>query len=221
MKTKTIYLVTFLVTAGFWQWAYYKFSQHFNGASELAVELRVVERALHETRAQNALLSYQLRDYEEVIASQQNSGKLSAVRGLASISSDNGPSLEAASFEAKVEEAALLFDRGDLLKVVEKLEPLVIRGIPSESLPRAMFILGESYFRLGYQDKCIEVVKKMIEQFPENSQTGYLMLRQGMILKERHRADEARETFRIIGLVFKDQTLKRRAKNLLQQSETL
>lgn len=221
MKTKTIYLVTFLVTAGFWQWAYYKFSQHFNGAGDLAVELKLVERSLHEAKAQNALLSYQLRDYEEVIATHQKAGRLGADRRIASLPSDNRPVFEVASFEAKVEEAVMLFDQRSFLKVVEKLEPLVKAGAPSESLPRAMFILGESYFRLGYQDKCIEVVKKMIEQFPENSQTGYLMLRQGMILKERHREDEARETYRIIGLVFKDQTLKRRAKNLLQQSEIL
>ena len=88
----------------------------------------------------------------------------------------------------------------------------------SAHIIEAHFLWGESLFRAGRADECLDVVYQMLSQFPESEMTGYLMLRNGQILQGRNRTQEATEVFHIIEERFaKSKSLQEQARRLASE----
>jgi TolA-binding protein len=88
----------------------------------------------------------------------------------------------------------------------------------SAQVIEAHFLLGESLYQAGRGDECLDVVYQMLNHFPENEMTGYLLLRNGQILQTRNRTQEAGEVFHMIQEKFaSNRSLQEQARRLASE----
>ncbi len=87
------------------------------------------------------------------------------------------------------------FTRRNYLKAQEVLEKMIAEFPHSRRIAEANFLLAEAYFLSGQQEKCLDIIYSMMEMFPNEEVTGFIMLRMGMILMSRKKYFEAEEVY--------------------------
>ena len=85
----------------------------------------------------------------------------------------------------------------------------------SPNLISVYFMLAESYYQNNEIESCLSIAQQMTQIFPDQEKTGFVLLRVGLLLKEKNRIEEARNMFSLVAHAFPDE------KNLKVQSEKL
>jgi tetratricopeptide (TPR) repeat protein len=107
-----------------------------------------------------------------------------------------------AQYEASVESVKDLFAQRKFKEVIIKVNQLLEMNIVSPSILSLYFILAESYYQTHELDQCFATARRMVELFPEEEKTGYVLLRVGMFLQEKNRVEEAKNMFALVGQAF-------------------
>ena len=91
-----------------------------------------------------------------------------------------------------------LFKKKDYVNASIEFRRMIEKYPMSPQVVEAHFLLTESYFLSTQLNEAMDVIDKMITQYPENELTGFVMLRMGQILQERKRPAEAQEIYKLI-----------------------
>jgi TolA-binding protein len=208
----------------FWQWSYNKVTDHYSGLSEAKQEIIILENKLGKESAKLSLVNYQMNDFKQSVAAKipelipKNDFEM--MRNIASVTQtplDN--KIQESKNEAIIHQAVQYFENKNYKKVVRILEDYLKNKPQTASLVNAYLMLGESYYQIHDYSGCLNVSKIMIEQFPENTSTGYVLLRVGMFFKERKKYPEAMEAFEIVKNSFLDKNLIHKSTRLISQLE--
>jgi TolA-binding protein len=198
------------------------FQDYFGESRDLVSKVSQLKHDLEQQRLQTALIQNQFRDFQQDVASllprldkksltkvQYKVSQMAQV--LRQPASENVIDTSSVLMaRARDEFSAKHFDRAaTLFKEVIKKYPV------SSQIVDAYFLLGESLYQSEQYDECLNVAYEMVNQFPQNQMTGYLLLRNGQILSMRKRVHEAAEVYDIVSTEFSgDKQLADQARRL-------
>lgn len=200
------------------------FNAHFSPEVENQKRIAQLQRQVELKKLQAAELQNQIIDFQQQVALQlpalqriSPSSKNFQLRSLASIT--QAPTKQ---FDL----SATLLDRGqaqfrdkNFTASAQTFHSLINQFPTSPLVIQAHFFWAESLFLSGEQQKCLDVIDQMIELYPEQELTGFIMLRMGQILQARNRGDEASEVYRAVEQNFaSNQELAHQAKEMLQST---
>jgi hypothetical protein len=221
MKKHMFFVFFTLALLSFWEWIYFELKDHFSGSKELIIENNRLKISIDKEKAKNDLAFYKFdlfrQNVAKVIPGVIAPGiKDDNVRSIASVvQSENPELLRAAEVESKVRIIKDYFSERKYKQVVQTTNELLSSDPVSPSLVTLYFILAESYFQLHELSLCVQISQKMMKLFPENEKTGMIMLRVGILLKEKNRSQEAKETWLIVASAYQSKDLKEQAKKLI------
>jgi tetratricopeptide (TPR) repeat protein len=90
----------------------------------------------------------------------------------------------------------------------------------SAKVIEARFLLVESYFRLNRLSECLDQIDEMINHYPDNKLTGYVMLRMGQIFGSKNQPEKMGEVYRMVIKNFShEKALVAQAEELLNKAE--
>lgn len=179
-------------------------------------------------RLKTALAKSQLKDLEQDVAKLLPTEQLHAYRKDEYRLKQMTSSLRVPASEEGVDLSSVLMEKGksllkknDYEKATRVFQELLVKFPTSSQVVEAHFLLGESYFQLEKYDECLDVAYDMMNHYPQNEMTGYLMLRNAQILAQKRRNVEAGELYRVIIRQFQtSEMLKQQAQKMLQGVES-
>lgn len=224
-KQNFLFIVFCLVlTMGLMQ-SYHAFQEYFSPLKEKQHQIAMLKKQLEEKDLRIAEMQSQLVDFHQEVAAQlpalrkiEKVPRTFQVRSLASVTQKP---LEAVDLSGSLSEKARAeFRRGDFKTSAHSFSKIVKRYPTSPLVVEAFFFWGESLFMNGQHQECLDVVDRMMTQFPDHELTGFLMLRMGQILQTRNRGEEAAEVYRVVGKNFSfNHELKSQSDKLMQSLE--
>jgi hypothetical protein len=221
MKKHVFFVFLMLGLLIFWEWFYFELKDHFSGSRELQVENRRLKLSVERERAKTDLAAYKFDLFRQNVAKiipsiTSPAVNEESVRSLASVvQSENPELLAAAELENKVRNIKELFTERKYKQVVQLTNELLQGDPVTPSLVTLYFMMAESYFQLHELGACVQISQKMMKLFPENEKTGMVMLRVGILLKEKNRSQEAKETWLIVASAYQSEELKNQAQKLI------
>lgn len=203
--------------------AYTLFVQHFNGSQQYKVQLTHMERDIEKEKFNNALLAYQLKDFQQTVAQLLPDNKtLQARMDLQNLAS----TVRAPASEDKIDLSSVLFERGkkffqekDYNKAIREFSkitetyPLSAFGVESR------FLTAESYFLKKDYKSSLQYIDEMVTLYPDHELTGFILLRMGQMSEINNQYDEASEIYRTVIKNFKNEGLRAQAKKLAKSLE--
>ncbi len=195
------------------------FKEYFGEARDLTAQAQQLRKTIEKEKLRTELVRAQLFDFKQQVAEVlPNSSKdfrtnelIQAVRWPASETIiDSSSVLMAKGAEEfknnRYDKAANIFR-----EVIEKY-PV------SSKIIEAYFLLGESLFQNMEYEACLDAIQDMVTFYPESEMTGYLMLRNAQILKQKKRTSEAQEIYSLILQQFSsNHALKEQARKLASE----
>lgn len=200
--------------------AYSVFVAHFDGRQEYKISLAKLKTKIEQERLNNALLTYQLKDFQQAVAKVlPQEKKLLAnyqARSLASVVTvpvnAEGIDLSKAYFE----KGKKFFKNKDYNQAIKEFYNLLNMYPLSEFTVESYFFIAESYFLKKEYQNSLAVIDKMVLQYPDNDLTGFILLRMGQISELNEQKEEASEIYRSVLSNFKNEALKKQAKTLVE-----
>lgn len=207
--------LTIVVMAG-----YNKFVAYFGEHNEVQIRVVELERELEKAHAENKMLAYQLKDFQQAVAKilpeHHDQLKTYAQQNLADV-------LRAPASEKVIDLSAALMEKGKSYFLAGKYDRALSEfSKVSEKYPlspysvEARFFVAESYFLKADYEKSLSAIGDMVEQYPENVLTGFILLRMGQISQFNEQPAEAKEIFKTVLNSFNDEKLKQQAKKLYE-----
>lgn len=203
---------------------FYFVQKHYNEEQELRFEVshlskeikvKELERrlALHRSKVFRSQVAQVLPDYLE------QTPKDFHIRNLASVVNEEEDEdlfpLERAT--DLIEEAKYHFQAEQYQKVIHILDRLLHLYPNSTYAVEANFLKMESLYQLNELEQCLEQVEIMLHLYPENSLTGFSMVRMGNILERYDRIDDAITVYKNIQELFpNEKALLRQTHKMLQ-----
>lgn len=196
---------------------------YFNGREEYEMRLALLEKQVEKERFNNALLSYQIKDFQQTVAQVlPDNKKLQAhyeLKNLASV-------VRAPANEDAVDLSGVLFAKGkryfngaEYDKAIREFAQLVDRYPLSAHGVEARFLIAESYFLKKDYRGSLSEIDQMVTQFPQHDLTGFILLRMGQISELNNQTDEAAEIYKTVARNFKNEELRKQARKLAQSVE--
>jgi hypothetical protein len=225
MKKHVVFVFFMLGLLSFWQWVFFELKEYFSGSRELQVENSRLKVSVDRERAKTDLTAYKFELFRQNVAKiiptvNELKVKEESVRSLASVVQNESPEfLRAAEVESKIRVIKDHFADRKYKLVVQSTNELLASDPVTPELVTLYFMLTESYFQLHELGQCVQVSQKMMKLFPENEKTGMAMLRVGMLLKEKNRSQEAKETWLIVSSAYQSKELKDQAQKLIASLE--
>lgn len=225
MKKHVVFVFFMLGLLSFWQWFFFELKEHFSGSRELQVENSRLKVSVNRERAKTDLAAYKFELFRQNVAKiiptvNELKVREESVRSLASVVQNESPEfLRAAEVESKIRLIKDHFADRKYKQVVQSANELLATDPFTPELVTLYFMLTESYFQLHELGQCVQVSQKMMKLFPENEKTGMSMLRVGMLLKEKNRSQEAKETWLIVSSAYQSKELKDQAQKLIASLE--
>ncbi len=137
------------------------------------------------------------------------------LRQLASVvSKGNQLNIERAS--SAFEKAKSEFRDKNFEDTTALLEDLIERHPESRHVIEAHFLLAESQYQMGENEKAVETIETMISLFPESELTGFSLLRLGKIFEKQDRLEDAADIYRSVLENFKQPEIATQAKASLK-----
>lgn len=221
MKKHVVFVFFMLGLLSLWEWFFFELKEHFSGSRELQVENSRLKISIDREKAKTDLAGYKFEIFRQNVAKiiptvNEFKIKESSVRSLASVVQNESPEfLQAAEVESKVRFIKDHFSDRKYKQVVQSTNDLLAADPVTPALVTLYFMLAESYFQLHELGQCVQVSQKMMKLFPENEKTGMVMLRVGMLLKEKNRSQEAKETWMIVASAYESKEIKEQAQKLI------
>ncbi len=224
MKNQNSFFVVFCLclTVGLVA-AYAVFVGHFNGHEAYEMRLSEMKKQVEKERFNNALLSYQLKDFQQSVAQiLPDERKLQAhyeLRNLASVvrspASDESLDLSPVLYE----KAKKYFNSQDYDKAIQEFSRLLDDYPLSSHGVEAHFFIAESYFLKKDFRSSLAEIDRMVTQFPRHELTGFILLRMGQISEFNNQTEEASEIYKTVLKNFSNEDLKKQARKLEQSVE--
>jgi len=224
MKNQNSFFVVFCLclTVGLVA-AYAVFVGHFNGHEAYEMRLSEMKKQVEKERFNNALLSYQLKDFQQSVAQiLPDEKKLQAhyeLRNLASVvrspASDESLDLSPVLYE----KAKKYFNSQDYDKAIQEFSRLLDDYPLSSHGVEAHFFIAESYFLKKDFRSSLAEIDRMVTQFPRHELTGFILLRMGQISEFNNQTEEASEIYKTVLKNFSNEDLKKQARKLAQSVE--
>lgn len=185
------------------------FKEYFGEARELQTRVGVLNHDLERQKLKTALLQNQFLDFQQDVAKNLSPTEKKNLVNARAEASELSQVLRRPASEHLIDTSSVLMARArEQFKLAHydravTLFREVIEKYPvSSQVVDAYFLLGESLFQSEQYEECLNVAYEMINHFPQNQMTGYLMLRNGQILSMRKRTQEASEVFQIVSEQF-------------------
>lgn len=199
---------------------YNKFVAYFGTHNELEVRVVELEKELEQQRAENKFLVYQLKDFQQAVAAilPEHQDKISsyAQKNLAD-------AVRLPASESKIDLSPALMEKGKSFFSAGKYEKAlgefakVKENYPLSAYSvEAQFFLAESYFLKTDYEKSLTAIADMVELYPENVLTGFILLRMGQISQLNDQPTEAKEIYKTVLNTFSDKKLKEQAQKLYE-----
>lgn len=219
----SLYAVFFLSMTVVAVGAYATFVGYFNGHEQYELRLADLRKQVEKEKFNNALLSYQLKDFQQTVAQVlPDDKKLQAnyeLRNLASVvrspASDDSIDLSPVLFE----KAKKFFNNKDYDKAIQEFNALLNKYPLSQHGVEAHFFIAESYFLKKDFRSSLSEIDQMVTQYPQHDLTGFILLRMGQISEYNNQTEEASEIYKTVSKNFKNEDLKKQARKLAQSVE--
>ncbi|MFS4460014.1 tetratricopeptide repeat protein [Bdellovibrio sp. HCB2-146] len=197
---------------------YVTFVGHFNGKKEFEMRLSAKQKEVEQERFQNALLSYQLKDFQQSVAQlMPDEKKLVAQYDLKTFSS----AVRSPASESAIDLSGVLFEKGktyfnnqDYERAIKEFNSLLEKYPLSRYSVESQFFVAESYFLKRDFRNSLERIDEMVTQYPSHDLTGFILLRMGQISELNNQTEEASEIYNTVLKNFQNDSLKKQAAKL-------
>ncbi|WP_374073300.1 tol-pal system YbgF family protein [Bdellovibrio bacteriovorus] len=224
MKNQNSLFVVFCLclTVGF-VGAYAAFVGHFNGHDQYELRLSQLQKQVEKEKFNNALLTYQLKDFQQTVAQVlPDDKKLQANYELRNLSAV----VRSPASEASLDLSSVLYEKGkkffnnkDYDKAIKEFYGLLDKYPLSQHGVEAHFFIAESYFLKKDFRSSLSEIDNMVLQYPQHDLTGFILLRMGQISEMNNQTAEASEIYKTVSKSFKNEDLKKQARKLAQSVE--
>lgn len=200
---------------------YNEFTNYFNQGKEYQIQVHQLRRQVEKEEFKNALLQNQLTDFKQSVAAVLPAN--SEIRNdVASYEMKNFASaLRVPASESQIDLSGVIFEKGKKLFKDQKYEKSIkeFRKILDEyPLSRfkveSHFFMAEAYFLQKDYKNSLDLIDQMLQQYPDNDLTGFVMLRMGQISELNNRLEEASEVYKTVQVNFKNDQLRAQARKL-------
>lgn len=220
MTNNGFFLVFCLALAMGLMHSYHRFTEYFSPEKDLRMQVSRLEHDVSKEKLKLALAENQMRDIQYEIASvspvltqQLGLNQRAEVRKLASVAAKGNPPLDYSS--ALMDVAKKYFNEKNYEQAVRAFSQVISQYPASAHVIEAQFFLAESLFLTSKFSESLDVIERMMGQFPDSELTGFIMLRMGQIFEERGRKEDAILVYKTVQNAFSYN------KSLLSQAETL
>lgn len=215
-------IICLSITVGL-QWGYNEFANYFNQGKEYQVQVRQLQHRVEKEEFKNALLRNQLTDFQQTVATvlPPNSALRTQVANYELRNFASG--LRVPASESQLDLSGVVFEKGKKLFKEQKYEKSIKefrRVLDEYPLSRykveSHFFMAEAFFLQKDYKSSLDLIDQMIQQYPDNDLTGFVMLRMGQISELNNRMEEASEIYKTVQLNFKNEQLRAQAHKLVE-----
>lgn len=222
-KQNSFFVIYCLCLTSFLLCVYNVFVKHFDGHQVYETKLSHLHHEIENERLTNALLTYQIQDFQQAVAQVLPDKKTLTAKfelnNLASV-------VRSPASESKLDLSPIIFERGKKLfnsksyeKAISEFQGVIENYPLSKHNVEARFFIAESYFLKRDFKNCLREIETMISQYPENDLTGFILLRMGQISEFNNQTEEASEVYKTVLENFKNEDLIQQAKKLANHLE--
>lgn len=192
-------------------WSYGLFSSHFAASPDSNFRYEQMQNELTSLQQEKAKIAYQFEDFRQNAALHWPEARKRDYRWPASVTVDLSTSLyeKARHFfqEKKWDESLSLFTR-------------ILTDFPySKWVVEAQYYACEINFQERDYKATTECVSQMVEMFPENTLTGFQLVRLAQVHEINGQPEEAIEIYRIVHDQFTEPLLKTQSAESIQRLE--
>lgn len=191
-----LFLVFSLVVVSFTMQSYSAFQRYFSPVKEQSEEISALKRSLAVKKIELAKYQNEILDFQHSIAQKSINSNGRSIASVPSMKSSVEYSLDLSGMV--LERAKAQFRSKEYSLAIESIKELLHKYPASASQVEAHFFLAESLFLSARGPECLDIIDKMMTQYPESDLTGFIMLRMGQILHKQGRNDEAAEVYHVV-----------------------
>ncbi len=204
MATRVLVMWVLILSIG-WVSLFAFFTRYY-GADEIEKKrVAFLQKKLNKNLRKVAQLEMNFSEYKDSLVAaglkiKDNTKWTDPKRMIASVMADpefkNIPQIQPGN---KVEQAATrMYKAGDFNRAAEMFGDFIRKYPDHPLLPKAAYLLAESYFNTGQLENSVKTIDFVITQFPETEYAGYALLRLGWIFKHQSRLEEAAQIFEMV-----------------------
>lgn len=202
---------------------YSEFTRYFNQGKEYQIQVQQLKKRVEREEFKYALLQNQLIDFKQSVAAVLPPS--STIRHeVASYEIRNfANALRVPASENQIDLSGVHFEKGKKLFKEQKYEKAikefrrVMEDFPlSRYKVESHFFIAEAYFLQKDYKNSLDLIHQMLNQYPDNELTGFVMLRMGQISELNNRLEEAGEVYKTVETHFKNEQLRAQAQRLLE-----
>lgn len=218
MNREALFLILCSCLTAFFVYFFGKAKDHFSDSKFLSIELSDYKDRLKKRDLEVELAEQRLFDFEQSVIANLSDKSLkertlrTQLRAPAAIHRiDYSVSI--------LNDAKKYFQDKEFDKAKHKFKEFEEKYPYSIHLPEVLFLKAESHFLSSEFESCLEIADVMLQHYPENEFTGFLLIRMGQIFEFRKRHDEAAQVYRTVLKKFENQQLRLQAKKSLDDLE--
>lgn len=183
--------------------------QRFTPVESLNKQIAQLKEKNRETQFKEQLAQDQLAEFRSEVAvmlpgaiKSKSAEEAYPLRQLASVVAHGGAlNIERAS--SAFEKAKTEFRDKHFEDTAALLQDLIEKYPASSHVVEAHFLLAESEYQMGENEKAVGTIETMISLFPESELTGFSLLRLGKIFEKQERLEDAADIYKAVLQNFK------------------
>lgn len=215
MNQKKIFIyITFclVLTVGFLH-LFYQAQIMFSPEKALKTQNESLQIKIEKEKLKTALVQNQLLEQQQEFAQwiPEKDIKKTSIRQIASVLRSDVVN----NYDLDFPKIQRHFSEKKFAQVIILSKNYISKNSFSLKLPEVYFLLAESYYLTNEKEMCLDVISKMLDLYPENLLTGFILMRQAQIYADRGEKNMANDIFDLISDNFSKE------KDLLIQVATL
>lgn len=204
-------------------WGYNEFTEYFNQGKEYQVQVHQLESRIEKEEFKNTLLQNQLIDFQQsvAVALPADAEIKNEIANYELKNFADGVRVPAST--AQLDLSGMIFEKGKKLFKEQKYDKSikefrkVLDDYPlSRYKVESHFFMAEAYFLQKDYKNSLDLIDQMVQQYPDNDLTGFIMLRMGQISELNNRLEEAAEVYKTVQVHFKNDQLRDQAHKLVE-----
>ncbi len=219
MKNQTSAFVIFcLGLTVFMLSAYTVFTRHFNGSKQYEHQISSLEESVEKEKFKNDLMAFQMKDFQQTVAQMiPENDRIANNDKLKNFAS----SLRTPASTLTIDLSAALYEKGkkfygnkEYEKAIKEFRKLTEQYPLSEYNVESRFFIAESYFKKKDYKSSLAMIDEMVNLYPDNDLTGFILLRMGQISEINNQYEEASEIYRTVEKNFRNDKIQQQARQL-------
>ncbi len=201
-----IVVIWILILQALWLGVYHGASKLFTPADQSRTRIEALQRQVQHQAFLMAQMEIKFGEYKDSVARaglriDENTKWTDVHREVASVFADSKYKIQPQSqvwINREFEKGRNYFLAGRYEEASDALEKFINEAADNSNLPKASYLLEESYVYLKQDESALKAIDFLISQFPETEYAGYAMVRLGKIFNEQSRPEEAAEMFNLV-----------------------